>query len=89
MKKIATLTRNHLAIIDNGKLKPSSELILVLAEPQYRVDMGGGIIRERSTETVRFAACPQAMREIADHLNRYADELEEEFDTSIRKHDED
>ena len=84
MKEPASLAANYYAYIDRaGKLHPQAEVALVLAEPQYRVDLGGDMIRERKTETTRFAASPDGLRQMAKRLEEFAEDLETDFEKAI------
>lgn len=80
MKQPASITANYYAHLDpEGELSPQAEIALVLAEPQYRVDAGGEMIRESVTETIRFAASPALLRQVAEKLQGFAEQLESDF----------
>lgn len=53
----------------------TAEIIMVLSEPQYHVDMSGQMNRSRSIEQFRFAASVKGLRSFAKSFNEYADAL--------------
>lgn len=77
MKEIAMTARNiMLSCPDQGDPSPMIEAILVVSEPTFRIDQGGGIIRQRELETVRFHSTPNGLRKVAIAFAEWADEAE-------------
>jgi hypothetical protein len=57
---------------DDNMLMAIVECILVVSEPGYTVDCGE-LQRHRRPETVRFSACPAALRLLAKTFSDWAD----------------
>lgn len=84
MKEIATVAANfHAILTESGKLLPEIEIALVLSEPFYKSHPDGGVMRERTHETIRFSCSPKNARELASRLTEFAEQCEEEFDKAI------
>lgn len=77
MKEFRAIAINP-ALLEEGddKLVGFAEVIIVMSEPNYRVDDGGGLVRQRVMSEVRFGMGSKAMREFSAHLIEYADELD-------------
>lgn len=61
-------TSANLALIEgkDDKLLGSAEIILILSEPTYQPDGGGGLAKIRVTEQVRFAIGAKQLRYLVD-----------------------
>lgn len=57
---------------------PNAEIVLILSEPQYRVDGTGQFIRERITETFRFNTNREGVLKLSEYLADLASEMETE-----------
>lgn len=86
MKEVVTLATNTIGNITTaGKLVANVELAFVLTEPRYAFDEGGEMRRSRTTETVRFTATPDAMRQLSKQLLETADSAESDLTQAIEK----
>jgi hypothetical protein len=71
-------TAMNVALVEHGddkRLLATVECILVVSEPGYTVDCGE-LQRHRRPETVRFSACPAALRLLAKTFREWADAAE-------------
>lgn len=77
MKEIVGTSAN-MALLEGNKnnLIGMAEVILVFSEPQYQTDGGGGIVKVRAAQHIRFSAAAKNLRKIAEQFTEYADELE-------------
>jgi hypothetical protein len=48
--------------------EPQMELIVVVSEPVYRVDESGELIRQRTTESIRFSSSFDGMKKFAGKI---------------------
>jgi hypothetical protein len=65
------------------KLVTLAEVVLIRSEPTYRVDDGGGMIRQRVLDEIRFATTAGGLRELAERMTGWATEME--LDETILK----
>lgn len=84
MKTIVPTTSNICAAVVDGKMIPQIEVGLVLSETGYRPDHGSGSVnRYQRWETVRFAADPETLRQVAAGLIEYANDGEAAFHKAL------
>lgn len=77
MKEIAGTARNLMFSVDQaGHVIPMVEVILVVSEPVFRPDGGGGLARLRESETIRFSTSADGLRAVARDFGAWADEIE-------------
>ena len=77
MKELIGTARNlMLAASDDGEPRAMIEVILILTEPNFRVDAVGQMIRERSVETARFSTTAKGLRAVAKDYLAWADEAD-------------
>jgi len=62
-----------------GKFEPNIEGILVVSEPIFRVDAAGQLIRERTTETMRFSTSVDGIKSLAAQFLQWAETAEKEI----------
>lgn len=85
MIELTTTAANYMAVPAKYKedgaegMLPHVEVILVYSEPTYRVDAGGGLVKERVTGQFRFSGSPKVLGLVADQLKDYASGAEEWF----------
>lgn len=82
MKQVcSTLMNEYMLPADAGRPpRPVVEVILVTAEPSYTVEEGERkgsrvttrLVRGQATETLRFFATPDSLRQLAEQLLGYA-----------------
>jgi len=78
MKELLGNARNHFVSQseDGSKLRPMTEVALILTEPVFACDAAGSLVRSRATETIRFATTPHGLRILAKQFTEYAAELD-------------
>lgn len=78
MKEIVGSLANH-ALVENtkGKLVGTTEIVLLLSEPQYTAEPGGGYGKTHKLETVRFAAGVASLKALAKGLLEACAELDD------------
>lgn len=83
MKEFVGLARNVYFVFGKDKkdgepkLVANAEIVIHVTEPLYRFDGLGDMHRHREVESMRFTAFPESLRQIADYLNKAADDMEE------------
>jgi hypothetical protein len=78
MKEITGSSMNIYYIKHDGKFEPNIEGILIVSEPIYRVDAAGQLIRERTTETIRFSTSLDGIKSLAAQFLQWAETAENE-----------
>ncbi len=76
MKQLMATARNLIDIHLPGVTVPMIECILVMTEPDFRVDAAGVLVRECVVQNMRFTATLEILRETADRFREWADEAE-------------
>ena len=78
MKEVIATARNiTFTATDSGNnLNCIVEAVVTVSEPTFELDAGGEMVRTRVPEVLRFGAPPSGMRQIADAMNRWADEAD-------------
>lgn len=77
MKEILGLAWNDSFTFDGKKLLvPSIEMVLIVSEPQWGYDAGGGMTQRRMTETFRIVATPDHLRDLAKQILKRAEEAD-------------
>lgn len=76
MRELIGMARNiALSCLDDGDdktLVPMIEMVLITSEPQFEVDVSG-LVKRRTTQTIRLAASPKCARWLAESLVEWAD----------------
>ena len=78
---IASMTNEFLVRSNGGKITPMTEVVLVVAEPNYLPAKNGdgdddGFTKEPITDTLRFFAPPDLLRGLAKQFVEYAESAE-------------
>lgn len=84
MKQLITVNENVFYMRDHeddSKVKTMHEIILALLEPQFRVDLGGQVVRETAIDTVRFVIEGSNLREFVTQLLSFLDDAEKDQPT--------
>ena len=77
MKQLQSIAANFLASWDEqDKPVPHVEIVVITAEPRYSVDLAGDVNRSRVVEDYRFTATTSALRQLANQLEKYANEAD-------------
>lgn len=77
MKELRASTVNY-ALLPNeagDKLVGLAELILVVSEPSYSVDLSGDLNKTRDLTHFRVSIGTRGLRDLAKQLNGYADDI--------------
>ncbi len=86
MKEITSVAFNFLAQLHKeGPPTPDVEVALILSEISYDIGSMGQLVKARRPETVRFAASPKTLRDVAKILTEAAEECEHLMATSLRE----
>lgn len=62
--------------IDNEKLSPRAEVIIIVSEPIFRADDAGQMVRVRQSDTIRFSTGVEGLRHMAKEFGEWADAAE-------------
>ena len=60
----------------DNKLRAQAELVILVSEPKYHPDAGGGFAKVRETVELRFSAGIKGLRKMVEALTVIADEAE-------------
>lgn len=55
----------------------SAEIVLIVSEPHWDKDAHGELFCQRACSEIRFCACPDALRDLAKSINKWADMQDE------------
>jgi hypothetical protein len=67
MKEIlSTASNSFYRLTQKGEMQQMFEIVLVLSEPTFRVDAAGELVRDRTTESLRFVASAKSLLGAAD-----------------------
>ena len=78
MELIGSARNFSLAIdTEHGTVTPMAEVVLIVAEPAFHVDAGGQLVKERQTQTLRFAVSVAGLRRVAKEMEHWAKDLAE------------
>lgn len=83
MKEIIEIMMNPGAVLVDGKLEASAEIVVVFSEPHYRLQTGGEVLKEHHTGANRYAMSPKRMRQFAAGLLGAAETLEREIQQAL------
>lgn len=87
MKQILSLSRNRLISVDeDDESRSNAEIVLALAEPEYRMSNAFECRKEMGVDTVRFVANTGGIQAMIDFLESVKEELEE-IDEDIGDHE--
>ncbi len=75
MKELTAMARN-LALVKDSQF-PTTEVIIVVTEPTFHIDVSGAVVKHREVETFRFGATPAGLRAMASDFSEWAEEAEE------------
>ena len=84
MKQLTTVSENVFYMRDGedaSKVKEMHEIILALSEPQFRIDLGGQVVRETAVETVRFAISTENLDQFVKQLMSFLGDAEKDQPT--------
>jgi hypothetical protein len=77
MKEIMGTSRNiKFVLTDDNTLDCVVEAVITVSENAFSIDADGEPERCSKTETLRFGTTPDGIRQIAESMNRWADEAE-------------
>ena len=80
MKELCGTSANIFAIVDDGKLIPRVELILLYSEPTYRPGLAPAAFEQsREIAGVRFCVDPKGLRALAAEFVELADKTDAEI----------
>jgi len=60
---------------EDETFKVGAEFVLLLSEPVFEVDVGGGVIRRRSCESLRFYITVDSGERLVERLNEAIDAM--------------
>ena len=76
MKELMATSGNIIGVEAKKGFLPALELILIVSEPTFRMDAGGGMIKERFTETMRVIVTADVLPKVIERLEEWQADLE-------------
>lgn len=78
MNEVIGTARNIVYVLDqDNKIVPQIETVLIVSQPVYGISKDTGLTKFFETDTVRFSASPEGLRNLANILIVWAQEAED------------